>query len=174
MHYVPATLLLIYVALVAVVDYRRQRIPNALTVSAAVLGLLLGAITQGAAGFFAAGEGLLVGLGLFLPMYLLGGTGAGDVKALAAAGTFLGPFGTLAAAICILIAGGIGGMAVLLAAGGPAALRSMTARWTMRTYVLCTTGRLPGITAEPSDAARLRFPYGIAIACGVAASLLWR
>lgn len=173
MHHATDFLLLAYVAAVAVIDGLRHRIPNVLTVPAAAIGLALGTAAHGMHGLFVSGEGLLVGLCLFLPLYLLGGFGAGDVKALAAAGSFLGPQGAAAAAICTLIAGGVGGTAMLLAAGGVAALRSMLSRWTANAYVLCATGRLQTLPADPGEAARLRFPYGIAIACGVAASLIW-
>lgn len=173
MHYLADILLLGYVATAAVIDSRRHRIPNAVTVPAAIVGLGLGTLTHGAAGFAAAGEGLLVGLVLFLPLYLLGGFGAGDVKALAAAGSFLGPHGALVAAACTLIAGGIGATAVLLAVGGVPALQAMLRRWVFGAHVLCATGESAALRPPAGDAARLRFPYGIAIACGVAASLLW-
>lgn len=143
-----------------------------LTVSAAAAALVLGTMAHGADGLLAAAGGLLVGFLLFLPLYLLGGFGAGDVKALAAAGGFLGPQGAVLATVCTLIMGGIGGMAVLLATGGFPALKCMLRRWTFRAYVVGATGRAAAIRADSDDAARRRFPYGIAIACGVAASLL--
>lgn len=173
MHLLADIVLLGYLMTVAVIDSRRRRIPNVLTVSAAVVGLCLGVSTHGTAGMAAAGEGLLVGLVLFLPLYLLGGLGAGDVKALAAAGAFLGPHGALIAAACTLIAGGIGATVVLLAVGGLPALQSMLRRWVFGAQVLCSTGSSAALQPRSGDAARLRFPYGIAIACGAAASLLW-
>lgn len=174
MHYLTVVVLLGYVAAVAIVDSVKHRIPNALTVSAAAVGLILGAILHGAGGLLAATEGLAVGFFLFLPLYLLGGFGAGDVKALAAAGSFLGPLGALLATICTLIAGGIGGATLLLVIGGLPALRSMLGRWTFSAYMLSTTGRAVIVQSDPGDAAGRRFPYGVAIACGVAASLVWR
>lgn len=173
MRYLTDIVLLGYIVTVAVIDTWRHRIPNLLTAPAAVVGLVLGVLSHGAAGLLAAGEGLLVGLALFLPFYFLGGFAAGDVKALAAAGSFLGPHGALLATACTLIMGGLCGTAVLLAVGGLPALQSLLRRWTFRTYVLCATGRQAALAPEPDDAASRRFPYGIAIACGVAASLLW-
>jgi prepilin peptidase CpaA len=166
-------MLLGYAVIVAVVDTRRHRIPNALTVSAALIGLILGTMAHGADGLLAAILGLLVGFFLFLPLYLLGGFGAGDVKALAAAGSFLGPQGALLAAGSTLIIGGVGATLMLLAVGGFPALISMLRRWTFGAYVLCSTGRSAALRTDPDDAARRRFPYGIAIAGGIAASLLW-
>lgn len=174
MHDPTVILLLGYVVGVAVMDSARHRIPNALTVSAAAAGLILGWAGHGAWGLLSAVEGLLVGTLVFVPFYWRGGFGAGDVKALAAAGSFLGPQGALVAAICTLIMGGIGGTILLLGSGGWPALQSMLGRWTFRAYVLCTTGRVTASELDPGDAARRRFPYGIAIALGTAASLWWR
>lgn len=174
MHQLAEILVLSYVGTVAAIDSLRHRIPNALTVSAAAVGLTLGTMMHGLDGLLAATEGLLVGFLVILPRYLLGGFGAGDVKAIAAAGSFLGPLGAIGAAVCTVIAGGIGGLLVLIAAGGFPALRSMLRRWTFRGYVLCTTGRGAGLQADPDDVASRRFPYGIAIACGVAAMLLFK
>jgi prepilin peptidase CpaA len=145
--------LLIFVAVAAIVDLRTRLIPNVLTLSAAALGLVLNLSQTGGAGAVASGAGLLIGLAAFLPFYLAGGFGAGDVKAMAAVGTFLGPKGALLAATCTLLVGGLGALIVL------AALRWKAARghsgW------------------RPSEAGRHRFPYGLAIACGTALSLGW-
>lgn len=173
MHHLTHITVVGYALSVAAVDTLRHRIPNWLTVSAAGVGLLLGALTHGAAGLIWATEGMLVGFLLLLPLYLLGGFGAGDVKAFAAAGSLLGAQGVALATICTLLIGGIGALGVLLAAGGIAAVQSMLGRWTFRAYVLCSTGRSQDIEPPPGDPARRRFPYGIAIACGIAASLLW-
>lgn len=173
MHSIIIAALLTYVAILSVTDTLTRRIPNALTVSAAAVALALSIASHGTSGGIAAGAGLLIGLSLFLPFYLLGGFGAGDVKALAAVGAFVGPQGVLIAAACTLIAGAVGALIVLLATGGFAALQSMLGRWALAGYVMSATGRAARISAPEGDAARRRFPYGIAIACGTAASLLW-
>ena len=145
--------LLIFVAAAAVVDLRTRRIPNLLTISAAIAGLLLNLSRGGGSGVMASGAGLLTGLAVFLPFYLAGGFGAGDVKAMAAVGTFLGAKGALVAATWTLLVGGLGALGVL------AALRWQAARGQRHWRV--------------SDAVRQRFPYGLAIACGTALSLAW-
>jgi len=145
--------LLVFVAIAALVDLRTRRIPNVLTVSAVAAALVLHMVKGGGPGALASGAGLLVGFLAFLPFYLVGGFGAGDVKAMAAVGAFLGPRDALLAVAWTLIAGGIGALIVL------AALRWGRAR---------TTGgwRL-------KEARRQSFPYGLAIACGTAVSLVW-
>lgn len=173
MHGILIIALLSYVTVVAVADTLTRRIPNVLTVPAAAVAVILSIAAHGMAGAITSGAGLLVGLALFLPFYLLGGFGAGDVKALAAVGAFVGPRGALVATICTLLVGAVAALFVLLMTGGVAALRSMLGRWALTGYIMNATGKAALISAPEGDAARRRFPYGIAIACGTAASLLW-
>jgi prepilin peptidase CpaA len=166
--------LLGFVCAFAVTDLRKRRIPNQLTVAAALVGLALNVWTAGSAGALFSVAGLLTGLGAFLPFYLARGFGAGDVKALAAIGAFLGVKGALLAAGWILMAGAIGGVLVLCVRGGPGALRALAHRWVLRAYEVYATGRAPQIQPPAQGPATLRFPYGMAIACGTLASLAWR
>lgn len=163
---------LTFVTVLAVTDFRTHRIPNRLTLPAAVVALLINLAIAGPSGALRSGGGLLVGLALFFPLFLGGGFGAGDVKGMAAVGAFLGPAGVLLAGCWTLIAGLLGALVFLLATGGLTAVRSMLGRWVFRAYVLCTTGCRAHIEAPPGDPARRRFPYGFAIACGTAAALL--
>lgn len=78
------------VVVVAVFDMRERRIPNRLVFPAAGVGLALN-LTQGWSGLVFGLEGLAVGLALLCIPYLLGAMGAGDVKLLAAIGSFVGP-----------------------------------------------------------------------------------
>jgi prepilin peptidase CpaA len=76
-------------------DARTRRIPNYLTLLAALSGL---GFQFGAHGWPGLGQGLLglcVGFSLLIGFFLKGGMGAGDVKALAALGAWLGPLATL-------------------------------------------------------------------------------
>jgi prepilin peptidase CpaA len=47
---------------------------------------------------------------MLLPLYLIGGMGAGDVKLLGVAGAFLGPSGALLAGVTTFIAGAVFGL----------------------------------------------------------------
>lgn len=145
--------LLVLLAAIAIVDMRTRRIPNRLTIPSALAGLLLNVLCSGSAGGLTSAAGLLSGLAAFLPFYLAGGFGAGDVKAMAAVGAFLGPKGVLLAAAWTL---GVGGLGAALVVG---VLRWQAARTRVQWRL--------------SDARRHRFPYGLAIACGSALSLMW-
>lgn len=171
-RFILAASALTFVTVLAITDFRSHRIPNRLTVPAALVALLVNVGVSGLEGALRSGTGLLVGLAVFLPFFLIGQFGAGDVKGMAAVGAFVGPYGVIVAAIGTLIAGLFGGLAVLYMTGGYAAVRSMFGRWTLQAFVLCTTGQKARMTAPADDPARAYFPYGFAIACGTAASVL--
>ena len=76
----------LYVALAAVLDMREHRVPNYLTVPAALLGLAYHGLMPGGWGFGVAAAGFGVGFALLLLPWLFGGGGMGDVKLLAALG----------------------------------------------------------------------------------------
>ena len=162
---VGTSLLLVYVAMVAFIDIQTQRIPNALSATAAVLGLSLQAWINGTPGVLGALGGAAVGLGMFLPFYALRAFGAGDVKAMATVGIFLGAPATLLAVAFTLVSGAILGLMVLLLSSGAAS-------------AVC---RLAGIAAPPvwslrasrtASSHRRRFAYGGAIAFGTLATVL--
>ena len=167
-------LVLLFVAAVAACDSTTHRIPNWLTIPAATVGFATSVASAGVSGAVTSVLGLLVGLGLFMPFFLARGFGAGDVKAMAAVGALLGPQGACAAAACTLVAGAIGGLALLARRGGRPALRALAYR------LLPVPGIGPAICRalppEPtaSTAGGMRFPYGLAIAGGTIVSLAWR
>ena len=106
----------------AAIDLRTGRIPNPLTATVAAAGLGLAAFGLTGHSIAGAACGAAVGFALMLPGHLLGGTGAGDVKLLAALGTWLGPGGVLMAFLYSAIAGGV------LAAAHAASRRRHTTR----------------------------------------------
>src|SRR5215510_14904855 len=111
----------------AAIDVRIRRVPNVLTASIALIGLGLAAVGLGRIGIWLALAGCLVGLALMLPGYLIGATGGGDVKLLAALGTVLGPAPTLRAFVASAIAGGLIAIFVAYRRGRLAATVSGTA-----------------------------------------------
>lgn len=95
----------LYVGLAAVIDIRQHRVPNYLTVPAALAGLAFHCFAPGGWGLGVSLAGFAVGFGLLLLPWLFGGGGMGDVKLLAALGAWLGPMLMLVAfALSILTA----------------------------------------------------------------------
>jgi prepilin peptidase CpaA len=164
---VPAIVISIGLA-ACVFDVRTRRIPNALTFSAAVAGLLYHAATSGVSGVQMAGAGWLLGLLLLLPYFALGGMGGGDVKLVAALGAWLGPWETFWLAMYAGIAGGVLGLIVALAHGyvrrAIANVSSMLGFWAVAGFK-----PVPGMTLESSTAPRLA--YAIPILAGTMVAL---
>jgi prepilin peptidase CpaA len=149
----------------AVIDLRTGRIPNPLTAATAAAGLGLTAFGLTGQSMAGAVAGAVAGFVLMLPGHVFGGTGAGDVKLIAALGTWLGPGGVLMAVLYSAMAGGVLAIAHAVNRGRLGATLSRTAR----------------LVAAPRDgkheidgsAAVSRFAFGPAIAVGaVAAALL--
>jgi len=98
----------------ALIDLYTRRVPNALTLGLAAVGLAFAALGLTNVGLGAALGGFVVGLALMLPGHLLGATGAGDVKLLAACGVWLGPARTGQAFFYTALAGGVLALAVAI------------------------------------------------------------
>ena len=146
-------------ALVAtVIDIRVRRIPNVLTASMAGVGVGLAASHASGISLGASIAGFLVGLALMMPGHLLGATGAGDVKFLAAVGAIVGPALVVSAFLFTALAGGVLALAVAI-------------RRRRLSATLAGTGRLIAAPAEArkeiqSASVSSRFAYGPAIAIG--------
>jgi prepilin peptidase CpaA len=94
-------------------DLHDRRIPNWLTFGASAAAFAVAYATGAQEGAQHAAAGWATGFFLFLPLFLLGGMGAGDVKLLAALGAWLGPGGVFWLALYSSMAGGV--MAAVLA-----------------------------------------------------------
>jgi prepilin peptidase CpaA len=108
--------LIVVLLLASAFDLRRRRIPNRL-LAGALIGALILHLASGAAAsallttFLA---GFAVGMLMFLPLYLLGGMAAGDVKLMATVGAFLGPSLVFQASLATYICGGVLALVIVL------------------------------------------------------------
>jgi prepilin peptidase CpaA len=82
--------LLLAMMCVVYYDGRWRRIPNFITLPLMVVGVLAQFFMHGWSGFYLSFLGILTGAGLLLPVYLLRGLGAGDLKLMAAIGACVG------------------------------------------------------------------------------------
>jgi prepilin peptidase CpaA len=143
----------------AIGDLRTRRIPNGLVAILALLGIAFSvARLPVVQGLSQAGGGLLAGLACWLPFYVLGWLGAGDVKLYAAAGAWLGPARAVEGALVGALFG---------------ALLSIV--WMVKSHGMKETVQTLGIAVgtpemlSPSASAkgkRSTLPYGVAIAAG--------
>ena len=162
-----AALVSLFVITAAILDFRTKKIPNWITVPAAITGLAYHAIAPGGSGILLALAGFAVGFALLLLPWLLGGGGMGDVKLLAALGVWLGPLTILAV---------FGASAVLAAIMAAAAMVSgmftfgITA--TRRRYLNLNHGGTATATAAVPPRRVVPFAVPIAISTLVILALL--
>lgn len=164
--YLSAAGLLTTVALAAWTDWNAWRIPNKLLAASLASALMLAAFAPFSIGIGDALLGGLIGLIAFLPVYLLRGMGAGDVKLMAVVGVWTGPW---QAFNTILVSALIGGAwAVLLWDMN----RGGVTLWLKAKYA-----GLPRSSASSKDTClgssrireqvdRQKIPYGVVIAIG--------
>jgi prepilin peptidase CpaA len=91
LSYIFVALVGVYTLTAAVLDFRLHRIPNYLTVPTALAGLAFHMLAPSGWGALTSLTGFGVGFALLIVPWLLGGSGMGDVKLLAALGAWLGP-----------------------------------------------------------------------------------
>jgi prepilin peptidase CpaA len=156
-------LLSLGLAAAVVTDVRTRRIPNWLTgaIAAGGFGLAFGG---GTVTPLQALLGMLAGLLLMMPGHVIGATGAGDVKLMAAVGAVVGPDVAFRAFLYSAVAGGVFAVAVAVRRG-------------ILASTLQDAGRLvtaPSIARSSIESpTRLnRFAYGPAIAVGTLVSLM--
>ena len=98
-------------------DLRNRRIPNALTLGGALAGLIASAIAAGMGGIWSSAAGWALAIVMWLPLYALGGMGAGDVKLMGAIGTWLGPLAVFYASLYAAVAGAVVAAGMVIAQG---------------------------------------------------------
>lgn len=158
--------LMVVVALAVRQDLVEHRISNLLTFAALAAGLSIHSLFSGLDGFVHALAGAGVGLVCLLPLYLGKGMGAADVKLMAAAGAFLGPFNAFVASLLALVFGAV--LAVVVLVWRMIEVRQATAGASAGQGSAAATG--PAL----SQVRKERFPYAVAIGLGVIVTLWQR
>lgn len=156
----------------AVIDGLKLKVPNWLTAHLILGGLAFSAWHGGTPGLIGSLQGALLGLALLMPLYAIGGMGAGDVKLLAGVGAWVGPALTLGAFITSAVAGGV--MAVAMIAWSGEYARHWALFHTIGNEIL--TLRSPSRLSEIAAARKptmMLLPYGIPLAVGSVGFFAW-
>ena len=155
-------------ALACATDLRSARIPNFLTFGSILAGVLFHALAPNGSGVAAAALGLVAGLLVFFPIFALGALGAGDVKLMAALGTWIGWLPVIYVALYGAVAGGVLAVGVALWRGYlRKALSNIGAL--VKYWSLVGIKPLPELTLEAG--AGLRLPYAVPIMVGLVVTL---
>src|SRR3954447_22563470 len=85
--------LIAMLCIAAVIDWRERRIPNWLTVLMLISGINSSFLPAHLVSPGFAALGILIGFAIPFVLFAMGALGGGDVKLLAAAGSWLGPVG---------------------------------------------------------------------------------
>lgn len=162
---VAAWVVTVFLVLGAVIDGLTLRVPNWLTIPMILSGWVAGLVLCGWSGLWASLLGTLVGLGLLLPLYAIGGMGAGDVKLLAGVGAWIGAQHTLGGFVAAVICGAI--LAILLVAyWGRLGQFSWNLRQIATEILLIRDPTVLAQLAAERKPQALLLPYGIPIALG--------
>ena len=151
----------------AVIDWRTLRIPNWLTAGGLTFGLIYNTFAAGSwqQGLSGAAAGMVIGMAVFLPVYVLRVLGAGDVKLMGMVGAIVGFPDILQAVLYSLVVGGF-------AAVGVALYRRAFGRMTtnvvdiVQSMALAVVGGYRPTPALAGRASIGKLPYGVSIAVG--------
>lgn len=166
-------ILICLVAQAAVTDLAMRKIPNVLILSGLLLAMilhLLGGEPWAPVSQWLAGT--LAGFFLFLPLYLLRGMAAGDVKLMVMVGAFVGPSAALQIGVLAYLIGGVMALLLLLCS------RRRREGWrNIKSICAPLFWRLLGLPLAPLPRAAIAsvggIPYGVAIALGTAGFVAW-
>lgn len=156
----------------AVIDGWKLKVPNWLTFHLVVGGLAFCAWYAGVPGLVWSLQGAALGLGLLLPLYLIGGMGAGDVKLYAGVGAWVGPVVVLQAFVVSAVVGGVMAVAMVAWSGEYARHWAMFQTIGHEILTVRNPAKLSAIAAERKPRMTL-LPYGIPLAVGSIGYFAW-
>jgi prepilin peptidase CpaA len=155
----------VLMGIAAVLDARHRRIPNSIVVlifSLGTLSLMMGIGLR--AGAVRVIEGSSVGLLIWLPVWIIGKMGAGDVKFFAACAAWLGPRLALDAS---LISAFLGGVLALVWVSRRAIEARSAIEAPRQIAAVPAMGMGNPDDREDTEVSRVTLPYGVAMAVGL-------
>jgi prepilin peptidase CpaA len=159
--------LAIVVATASITDLFSFRIPNWVTYPTLAIGISYFSIAKGSEGFLFSLAGAGAGFSLLILPYMIGGTGAGDVKLMAAIGSFLGVHGII---IVFFLSCILGGAYALFLLASKRLLFSTFRRYGRILWCFIITRKFIYIPPTIKEKA-LKLRFGLAIALGTGSYL---
>ena len=147
------------------IDGKQLRVPNWLTFSLVLSGLVYCTWVGGWSGFGGGLLGMVVGLACLLPLYAVGGMGAGDVKLMAGIGAWLGAAVTFYAFCVTVVVGAVIALAMVLYKNRFHEHYANFVMLWMEWFTIRNPQELSKIAAERKSTMFL-LPYGIPICIG--------
>jgi prepilin peptidase CpaA len=163
-------LLISLLMLCTATDISTRRIPNDLLLPALMTALFLNSVQAGLTGLADSVGGLVLGVVMLLPLYLLGRMGAGDLKLLGVVGSILGAWGAIVAGLATMIAGGILGVLYLVWLVVKPKVVSQLSR--LDRFNLAEKGA-PDFEMPSRSVRVAEIPYAVAITAGTFMALLY-
>ncbi len=163
----------------ATTDVWRFKVYNLLTFPLLFSGLIYRGWTGGVEGFSDSLAGMLLGFGLFLLPYLWGAVGAGDVKFVAAVGSWLGMQPMLPILLIGCLATGVYAVVLLVMHNG---YREAWANLQVAFYRLMILGRQLGAddnlervqtVAQQQERRKRLIPFSAMITVGIVLTIVW-
>ncbi len=168
----PVWVVTITLVVAAVIDGWKLKVPNWITFPMILSGWVYSTIFFGWPGLGWSLTGTMVGLGLLLPLYAIGGMGAGDVKLLAGVGAWVWGMATVQAFCVTAIVGAIIAVGmVVLQKGWAKHQKQFWAIWN-EILTIRDPNQLSAIAADRKST-MLLLPYGIPIAIGTITYFAW-
>jgi prepilin peptidase CpaA len=156
----------------AVIDGKKLKVPNYITFPMIISGWVFNTAVYGWEGLGMSLLGTVVGLGLLLPAYAIGGMGAGDVKLLAGVGAWVGGTVTFYAFCVSAIVGGVIAVAMVVCRRGWTKHKNQFLMILNEIATVGSPSELATIAAERKSSMML-LPYGIPIAIGTILYFFW-
>ena len=170
---VPVAVVLTAALVAAVTDIWKFKVYNALTVPLLVAGLLYRGFNFQIAD---SALGILFGFAALVPLYIVGGMGAGDVKLMAAVGAWLGMPLTFYVFIASSLAAGLYAIGLVIWTGRVGEtvvnLHIMWLRFASVSRYLGSEDRIESEVRRSDRRGRI-IPFAAMVAIGIVATLLW-
>jgi prepilin peptidase CpaA len=167
----PIIFYLVAITLTAsIFDFLALKIPNWLTYPSLAVGISYFTITKGGyEGFIFSLAGAAAGFGLLILPYMIGGTGAGDVKLMGAVGSFLGAHGVF---MVFIFSGILGGAYAIFLLASKGLLLSTLKRYGRILWGFIVTQKLIYIPPTIKEKS-LKIRFGVVIAMGTVSYLVF-